>query len=106
MLSVAIVTWTAVGLGFLASAAIGYALRKETGCILVFGFTFPAFVLGLALSFGAGIFHSYCANSWKICPPTTAENVWGIIFPLILSPAYWITTLVVHTLCRLNKQHD
>jgi hypothetical protein len=100
MLPVTVITWTMVGLGFVASAGIGWALRKVRGCMVIFALAFFAVGLGLALFFVGGFFHSFCERTLKMCYPTSAENVWGFIFPLILSPAYWLVAVIIRWLGR------
>lgn len=106
MVSVAQIAWSAVALGFPAAAAIGYAFRKMTGCAVAFILVVPAVGIGMVFSMAAGFFHSFCQQSLKMCPPTTAESVWGIIFPLIFSPTYWVAAWLAYALGRIYASED
>lgn len=106
MFSVAQIALFAVALGFIASAAIGYGFRKKTGCAVAFILVVPAVGVGMAFSLAAGFFHSFCQHSLKMCPPTTAESVWGITFPLIFSPAYWVVAWLAYALGRILTTED
>jgi hypothetical protein len=59
----------------------------EPGCL---GSAFSAVVLGIALSFAAGLAHGLCEMGLRFCAPTTDTNVWSLSYPLMAIPIYWI----------------
>jgi hypothetical protein len=92
MASITFLALVAVVVGFFAAFKIARKSRGD-GALKFLGSAFSAALLGIALTFAAGLSHGFCAGVLKICAPTTDTTVFNVSFPLMAIPLYWMVML-------------
>jgi hypothetical protein len=92
MASITLFALVALLVGFFGAFKIARRSRGN-GALKFVGSAFSASLLGIALTFGAGLSHGLCAGVLKYCAPTTDTNVFNVSFPLMAVPLYWMLML-------------
>jgi hypothetical protein len=88
MASITVLSYLAVSVGICISIVIALKLREHiplAGLLLLV----VAPILGVALSFAAGLLHMLCENVLGFCSPTSDTTVWSVSYPLLAVPLYW-----------------
>jgi hypothetical protein len=92
MASITFLALIALAVGFVLAYRIARGSRGN-GALKFVGSAFTAVLLGIGLTFAAGISHAVCEGLLKVCAPTTDTTVFNVSFPLMAAPVYWLVML-------------
>ena len=104
MASIELFSYAAIVAGFAISVKLGKAHALGDGAMKFFGSAFVAVVLGVAMSFCAGLLHTLCKG--VLCAPTTDTTVWSVAYPIMAAPAYWMAMLVTTLEAKTIQQRE
>ena len=90
MITIVHIGWFTIAVGIVLATTIGHASRNRLGFI---GLGFVGVGLGVGLCFATALLHVVCAPI-GICAETSESTVWGVTYPAIFIPIYWIAIAV------------
>ena len=101
MISVSAIAFCAVAVGAILATMLGQTCKDRLSLLGIFGLAVAGVALGVSLSFATGLVHTLCFQV-GFCETTTDTTVWGITYPAIFIPVYWIamfmgTVIASHT---------
>ena len=85
----------ASAIGFVLSGLFGWRMQQPFRLAHLVVLAVVAIALAISLSFGAGFLHVGCTYL-GLCAKTTDTTIWGVAFPLIANPAFWLMGFVAN----------
>ena len=94
MLTINVFAFVAVSLGLIVAWLIGKGRPADAGVGHTIGSVIAGILLGVSLSFVAGVTHALCSELLTVCIRTTDTTIWSVAYPAIAIPGYWLAMFV------------
>jgi len=86
----------AAAIGCLLSALFGWRMNEPFRFAHLVVLAFVTIALGIFLSIATGLVHVGCVRISQLCAQTTDTTIWGVAFPLMFIPVFWLVGCLAH----------